>query len=75
MSHKSDAAELFERVLADSRADGVPSTVVIARTDWGCEFRGDKIGDLCRSIRSETGIRDGRQPPIQWSSRARTGFD
>ena len=30
--HKSDAVELFEQFLADSRADGVPSTVAIARS-------------------------------------------
>ena len=29
MRHKSDATELFEQFLADSRADGVPSTGVI----------------------------------------------
>ena len=40
MRHKSDATELFEQFLADSRADGVPSTVVIVRFDGGDEFRG-----------------------------------
>jgi len=46
---KSDAAELFEQFLADSRADDVPSKVVIVRSDGGGEFRGGKFGDLCRT--------------------------
>ena len=49
MRHKSDAAEMFEQFLADTRADGVPSKVVIVRADGGGEFRGGKFGDLCRS--------------------------
>ena len=47
--HKSDATELFEQFLADTRADGAPSKVVIVRSDGGGEFRGGKFGDLCRS--------------------------
>ncbi|CAN0507934.1 unnamed protein product, partial [Laminaria digitata] len=49
MRHKSDAAELFEQFLADVRADGVPSKVVVVPSDGGGEFRGGKFGDLCRS--------------------------
>ena len=49
MRHKPDAAEMFEQFLADTRADGVPSKLVIVRTDGGGEFRGRKFGDLCRS--------------------------
>ena len=61
MRYKSDATELFEQFIADSPADGVPSTVVIVRSDGGGEFRGGKFGDLCRS----RGISyDSRQPPI-----------
>ena len=37
MRHKSDAAEFFEQFLADYRADGVPSTVIIVRPDGGGE--------------------------------------
>ena len=40
---------MFERFLADTPADGVPSTVVIVRTDRGGEFRGGEVVDLCRS--------------------------
>ena len=47
--HKSDAAETFEPFLAETRANGVPSKVVIVRSDGGGEFRGGKFGDLCRS--------------------------
>ena len=49
MRHKSDAAEIFKRFLADTRADGVPSKVVIVRSDGAGEFCGGKFGDLCRS--------------------------
>ena len=49
MRHKSDAAELFEQFLADSRAVGAPSIVVIVRSHGVGEFRGSKFGDLCRS--------------------------
>ena len=49
MRHKSDATELFQQFLANSRTDGVPSTVVIIRSDGGGEFGGGKFGDLCRS--------------------------
>ena len=40
---------MFEQFLADTRADGAPSKVVIVRTDGGGEFRGGKFRDLCRS--------------------------
>ena len=49
MRHKLDAAEMFEQFLVYTRADGVPSKVVIVRTDGGGEFRGGKFGGLCRS--------------------------
>ena len=47
--HKSDAAEMFKKFVADTRADGVPSQAVIVRSDGGGEFRGETFGDLCRS--------------------------
>ena len=49
MRHKSDAEEMFKQFLADTRADGVPSQVMIVRSDGGGKFRGGKFGDLCRS--------------------------
>ena len=63
MVHKWDAAEMFEQFLADTRADGVPSEVVIVRSDGGGEFRGAKFGDLCksRSIKQEFTTADSPQ--------------
>ena len=48
MCHTSDATELSELFLADTRADVVPSIEVIVRSDGGGDFRWGKIGDLCR---------------------------
>ena len=46
---KSNATEAFKHFLADVRADGVPSTVEIVRSDGGGEFSFDgSFGDLCR---------------------------
>lgn len=49
LRRKSDATEAFKQFLADVRADGVPSTVEIVRSDGGGEFCFDgDFGDLCR---------------------------
>ena len=48
ISHKSDAAEAFEKCLADLRVEGVPSEVVVVRSDYGGEFNEGKFGKLCR---------------------------
>ena len=72
MRYKSDATELFEQCPADTRADGVPSKVIIVRSDGGGEF---KRGSLETCGDREEGINDGRQSPIRCSSRARTNFD
>ena len=61
MRHKSDAAELFEQFLADSRADGVPSTVVIVRSDGGGEFRGEGL-ETC--LYHEGSSRNVRRPTV-----------
>ena len=55
MRHKSDAAEMFEQFLVETRAHGVPSKVVIVRSDGGGKFRGGKVEDLCgsRGIKQE----------------------
>ena len=39
ISHKSDAAEAFEKFLADLRVEGVPSEGVVVRSDDSGEFR------------------------------------
>lgn len=44
--HKSDAEESFEQLLADTRADGVVSKVVIVRSNRSGEFRGGGFRDL-----------------------------
>ena len=49
MRHKWDATEMFKQFLADSGADGVPSQVVIVRSNGGCESHRGKFGDLYRS--------------------------
>ena len=48
LHHKSDAADAFERFLVDVRADGMPSSVEIVRSDGGGEFEG-RFADLCRT--------------------------
>ncbi|CAM9826085.1 unnamed protein product, partial [Hapterophycus canaliculatus] len=49
LHHKSDAASAFESFLADVRADGTPSEVMIVRSDYGGEFFKGDFGKLCRS--------------------------
>ncbi|CAN0397182.1 unnamed protein product, partial [Hapterophycus canaliculatus] len=49
LRHKSDAASAFESFLADVRADGTPSEVLIVRSDNGGEFFEGDFGKLCRS--------------------------
>ena len=63
MLHMSDGAEMFDKFIADTRTDGVPSKVVIVRSDGGGEFRGGELGDLCRSrgIKREFTTADNRR--------------
>ena len=49
LRQKSDAASAFESFLAEVRADGIPSEVVIVRSDNGGEFFGGDFGKLCRT--------------------------
>ena len=58
---KSDATEAFKQFLADVRADGVPSTVEVVRSDGGGEFSFDgslvtfaEIGESNRSSLVQT---------------------
>ena len=48
ISHKSDATEAFKQFLADLRAEGIPSEVVVVRSDNGGEFNQEGFGQLCR---------------------------
>ena len=44
-----DPSKSISILLADTHTDGVPSKVVIVRSDGGGEFRSEKFVDLCRS--------------------------
>ena len=46
MGHKSDATDLVEQFLADTRADGVTSEMVSVWPERGGEFRRGNFGDL-----------------------------
>ena len=48
ISHKSDAAEAFKQFLADLRVEGIPSEVVVVRSDNGGDFNQGEFGQLCR---------------------------
>ncbi|CAB1105045.1 unnamed protein product [Ectocarpus sp. CCAP 1310/34] len=48
LKHKSDAAEAFERYLAENRANGAPSDVMVVRSDNGGEFFEGEFGRVCR---------------------------
>ena len=74
MSHKSDAALLFEQFLADSRADGVSSTVVLDRSDGGDEFRGGKFGDLCRSRGIKQELTKADSPQFNGEAKSALGW-
>ena len=37
ISHKSDAADAFAKFLSDLRIEGIPSDVVVIRSDYGGE--------------------------------------
>ena len=62
MRHKSNATGVFEQFLADTRADCVPSRVVIVRSDGGGGFRGETFGDLCRSRGTKHELTTGDSP-------------
>ena len=65
MRHKSDNAEMFEQFLADTRADGVFSKVVIVRSGGGSEFRG---GSLETCVDHEVSSRNPRRPTVRNST-------
>ena len=50
ISHQPDAAESFKQFLADLRVEGIPSEVVVVRSDNGDEFNQREFGQLCREI-------------------------
>lgn len=58
LKHKSDAADAFEKYLADYRVKGVPCEVYIARSDNAGESMG-KFAEVCR----KHGIKQEYTPP------------
>ena len=50
VKHKSDIAGAFWKVLADVRADGVPSKVEIVRSDNGWELFGGEFEEVCKQF-------------------------
>ena len=48
ISHKPDAAYTFATFLSDLRVEGIPSEVIMIRSDDGGEFSVGKFGKLCR---------------------------
>ena len=48
ISHKCDAADTFATFLSDLRLEGIPSEVVVIRSDDGGDFSEGKFGRLCR---------------------------
>ena len=64
--HKSNAAETFQQFLADTRAHGVPSQVVISRFDGGGELR---VGSLGTNADRDASRRSSPRPTIPNSMR------
>ena len=50
ISHKSDAAYTFATFMFDLREEGIPSEVVMIRSDGLGEFSEGKFGNLCRDM-------------------------
>ena len=48
ISHKSNAADTCAKFLSDIRLEGIPSEVVVIRSDDGGEFSEGNFGKLCR---------------------------
>ena len=48
--HKSDAAEAFKHFLADLKVEGIPSEVMVVRSDNGGEFTQGEFGQLRREM-------------------------
>ena len=50
VSHKhNEGSAFFEKFPADRRLEGIPSEVVIVRSDDGGELMEGKFGKLCRA--------------------------
>ena len=65
---------MVEQFLADSRADGFPSTAVIVRSDGDGEFHGGKFGDLCRSRGIKQKLRTADSPQFNGVAESALGL-
>ena len=50
LKHKLDSGDAFRKFLADARADGVPSEVVMVRSGNRGEFFGGEFGEVCEQV-------------------------
>ena len=62
LKHTSEAVDAFRKVLADIRADGVPSKVEIVRSDDGGEFDCGEIGEVCKQYCIEQEFTNANRP-------------
>ena len=56
ISHKSDAAYTFAIFLSDLRVEGIPSEVVMVRSNDGREFGEGTFGKMCRERNIKQGF-------------------
>ena len=72
ISYKSDAADTFAKFLTDVRLEGIPSEVVVIRSDDGGEFSEGKFGKLCRERNIKQEFTTGDSP--EYNGVAERGF-
>ena len=56
ISHKSDAAYTFAIFLSYLRVEGIPSEVVMVRSNDGGEFSEETFGKMCRERNIKQGL-------------------
>ena len=56
ISHKSGAAYTFAIFLSDLRVEGIPTEVVMIRSDGGGEFSEGTFGKMCRERNVKPGF-------------------
>ena len=62
LQYKSDSGDAFRTFLTDARADGVPSKVVIVRSDNGGKLCGGELGEVCKQFFIEQEFTDADSP-------------
>lgn len=58
-------AEQFKKILADVRADGVPSEVEVVRSDNGGEYSGDDFSSVCRGFNIKQEFTTAKSPEFK----------